>query len=430
MWMNIPMDSTSPMSGTLATWETLNRTGGDNPGKLPGRPVGQSPVWAMDGMSIAADRGPGIIGDTWTIPVTGEYEVARAFSLDTPSRRIHHRSVDTSVDVAIPWALDLDRPGAEDTSTPPLMALHVECNWRLARLKLITAAGAVSTLATIDTRVLQGVSYVREGRYLRANAAGSTVYLTRDEMDGDWTVAWDDGAGTTRYRHLAGCASGRWSNSLSEPRARLELESTQAGDPTGGGTLDLWSPSVTILVPQFMGTALRLDIDSAYPTADGDYRTHLYWCEAHLLAQPPSAARGITAIAGHQRVELEGDLGVRIDRAPAARELRIPYDEGIDESELTGSAVRYVTASTGGVEPAACVGELPRSLVAALERQAGRPVGWVTWDRTAPGVVTLRRAHEQVWGTVEVAPDAEVELGLPGETERTRLGVIAIRQEP
>jgi hypothetical protein len=105
------------------------------------------------------------------------------------------------------------------------------------------------------------------------------------------------------------------------------------------------------------------------------------------------------------------------------------WDDGVDETEIgTSGEVRYVTGSTGA-EPAASIGEIPRSLVRALDRQDGRPVGWVAWDRSGASTATLLRAHEQHWGTVEAAPDREVSLGVEGDTEVVRVGTITIRGE-
>ena len=420
-------------AGSFATWHDLDQSGGDNPAKLPGRVLGSAAVYALDGFRLAGRRGPLLIGDSWAIPVSGEYEIERAITLDTPSRRIHHRSVDTSVDVVIPWA---EAPTAtdavmEDEDHPPMMALHIDCNWRLAVLQSRTSGGAWATRATIDTRVLQGVTYTRTGRYLRASADGDTTYLHRDEVDPDWTIEFDDGAGTTTYQRPAGNSPGRWRSTITEPRARLELESAAPSLPTAGGVLSLWSPSVTVLVEGVTASAWRLVIDSAHGTVAGDYRTHIAWGEAHILAQPPSWGRGFTAIAGHDRAELEGGLGVRVERAPAARELRIAYDDSVDESEIgTSAEVRYVTAFSGGLaEPSSSVGEIPRSLVRALERQAGRPVGWVVWDRGGGSAAVLRRRHEQLWGTVESAPDLEVAVGDEGTTEVVRIGTITLREE-
>ena len=414
--------------GTAAQWCTLDRAT-DYPALLMGRPLGTAAGYAMDGLELAGRRGPGMIGDEWSIPVSGHYRIERALSLDTPSRRIHHRTESVAADVVIPWAVDPARPGVEDTEHPPLMALHIWCNWRTAYLEYLPQGGAWTTAATIDTAVLQGASYKRIGRSLVAASTASTVYLSRDEVDGDWTAQWDNGSGTEEYRHLDGNSPGRWSSSTAEPRARLDLAFTQSGDPTTGGTLSLWSPEVVVLVAGEDATAWRLRIP-AQQTADDDLRTKLAWCEAHVLAQPPSWGRGYTAIPGHERVGLEGDVGVRVSRAPASRELRIAWDEGVDESEINSPAeVRYVTPFSTGSEPAASLGEIPRSVVRMLERQDGRPVGWVAWDRTASGAVVLRRRADLLWGTVESAPDLEVVLGDVGQTEVVRVATMTIREE-
>lgn len=425
----LPSASTQPSGpGAFARWDDLDQAGGDNPSILHGRSLGSVGDWAMDGFTLAGRRGPAFIGDTWSIPVTGDYSIDRAISLDVPSPRIHHRSVDVSSDVVIPWAADPGRPDDEDTLHPAMMALRLWCNWRLATLEYRTAGGAWATSATIDTRVIQGASYTRNGIYLRASSTGNTTYLTRDEVNGAWTAEWDDGAGTTVYRHLTGNSPGRWSSATTEPRARLQLTETKAGDPTTGGTLSLWSPEVVVLVPATTASAWRLVIDSTHGTADGDYRTKLAWCDAHILAQPPSWGRGFTAIPGHERAELEGGLGVRVDRAPAARELRIAWDDGVDETDIgQSSAVRYARPFTGG-EPGGSVAALPRGLSQALVRQAGRPVGWVVWDQSASAVV-LRRQHEQVWGTAPNAPDIEVVLGDEGSTEVVRVATTTVREE-
>jgi len=411
-----------------AQWHDLDQAGGDSPALLHGRPIGSGQVYALDGWTVGGRRGPGLIGDSWSVPVSGEYEIARALTLDTPSRRIHHRTVDTSTAVIIPWAADPGRPGVEDEEHPPVMALRILANWRRGRLEYKTVAGAWTTAAVIDMRVIDGTPYTRTGRRLRCSEAGST-YLHRDEVDPAWTVEWEPDEGASVYRHPAGNAPGRWSSSTSEPRASIELQSTEAGDPTTGGDLHLWSPHATVLIEGITATAWRLWIDPAHGTADGDYRTHIMWGEAHLLALPPSWGRGFTALPGHDRAELEGGIGVRVARAPASSELRMAWDDGVDETEIgTAGEVRYVTGSTGA-EPAASIGEIPRSLVRALDRQDGRPVGWVAWDRSAFGTVTLLRAHEQHWGTVEAAPDREVSLGVEGDTEVVRVGTITIRGE-
>jgi len=413
-----------------AQWHALDQAGGDSPEMLHGRPIGSGQVYALNGWTIGGRRGPGLIGDSWSVPVSGEYEIARALTLDTPSRRIHHRSVDTSADVVIPWAADPGRPLAEDEEHPPVMALHIMCNWRAGRLEYRTAAGAWTTAASIDTRVIDGTPYTRTGKRLRSSEASDT-YLHRDEVGPAWTVEWDDGEGVTRYRHPVGNAPGRWAVATGEPRASIELEHTLAGDPTTGGDFHLWSPHVTILIAGVTASAWRLVIDSTHGTADDDFRTHMLWGPAHLLALPPSWGRGFTAIPGHERAALEGDLGVRVDRGPASEELRMAWDDGVDETEIgTAAEVRYVTADSTSAEPAASIGEIPRSLARLLERQAGRPVGWVAWDRSAASTVVVRRAHEQFWGTVEVGPDREVSLGVEGDTEVVRVGSITIRGEP
>ena len=424
-----PYSSVGQSPGSYALWADLDQAGGDNPDILPGRPLGTAKGYCLDGLELAGRRGPFSVGDQWKVGVSGEYEIARALTLDTPTRRIHHRTKDTASQVVIPWAVDAARPGVEDTEHPPMMALHIACNWRTAFLEYLPQGGSWTQAASIDTAILDGVSYTRIGRTLRASATGSTVYLHRDEVGPDWTVEWDDGAGTDVYRHLSGNAPGRWSSATSEPRARLELESTESGDPTTGGTLSLWAPSVTVLVAGVTATAWRLRIPTQ-PTADGDLRTKIAWCDVHPFALPPSWGRGFTAVPGHDRVQLEGDVGVRVSRAPASRELRIAWDEGVDESDISGSAeVRYVTPYSSGSEPAASLGEIPRSLVSMLERQDGRPVGWVAWDRTASGAVVIRRQAEQLWGTVESAPDLEVVLGDVGETEVVRVATLTIREE-
>jgi hypothetical protein len=425
-----PYSASGPSPGSHAIWPDLDQSGGDNPDILPGRPLGSALDYALDGMTIAGRRGPGLIGDRWTIPVSGGHEVERAISLDTPSPRIHHRSVDTSSDVVIPWAVDADRPLVEDTEHPPAMALHIVCNWRLATLQYRTVAGAWTTAATIDTRVLQGVSFTRTGKTIRASATGSTVYLHRDEVGPAWTVEWDDGAGATVYRHPSGNAPGRWSSATTEPRARIELGSTKVGDPTTGGTLSLWSPEVTVIVPGVTASAWRLVIDSTHGTADGDYRTKFQWCEAHPLAMLPSWGRGLTAIAGHDRAEMEGGVGVRVDRAPASKALRIAWDEGIDETERhSGGDTQHVTPWSSGSEPASIVGEVPSSVVSMIDRQSGRPVGWVVWARVASAAVVIRRAFEQHWGTAESAPDTESTVGDEALDEVVRIATLTIRRE-
>ncbi|MHC5044905.1 MAG: hypothetical protein ACYTGI_21315, partial [Planctomycetota bacterium] len=66
--------------------------------------------------------------------------------------------------------MDAARPGVEDTEHPPMMALHISCNWRRAQLEYLPQGGSWTTAASIDTAILDGVSYTRIGRTLRASA--------------------------------------------------------------------------------------------------------------------------------------------------------------------------------------------------------------------------------------------------------------------
>ena len=420
-------------SGTDAHWYDLDQTAvADTPGKLPGRPLGSAPVYGIDGFEIAGRRGPGQIGDTWTVPVSGEYDVARATSLVVPSRTLHHRSVDVAADVVIPWAADPSQIALEDTIHPPLMALHVWCNWRLATLQSKTVAGSWTTRATIDMRVLSDLTYARNGKRIVVNQAGQRYFL-EDEVDGDWTAEWDNTV-TTYYRHLAGNTEGRANNLTAEPRAMFELASTSAGDATGAGDVgkfELWAPRATVIVEAQTCTAWRIVIDSTHGTADGDYRTKFQWGRFHPFAAAPSWGRGFTPLPGHERAELEGGIGADVDRGDPANELRIAWDDGIDESQIYGTTeLRYVAGYTSSAAKAGALAATPGSLSRALRRHKGRPVCWATWDRVATGnaVVIFRDAH-QLMGTIEAAPTIEVVLGDEGASEVQRVGTVTIREE-
>ena len=416
-------------------WATLDQAGGDNPEILHGRPIGSEQQWAMDGFTIAGRRGPGLIGDEWLHPVSGVYDVARAFSLTVPSPRIHHRTVDDDIsrgDVIIPWAVDADRPGVEDSESAPIMGLHIECNWRSGKLQYKQSAGAWTDYATIDNRVLAGATYTRAGKAIKANSASSSVYLHADEVDELWTASWSGGGAppTTSLRHLSGNDEGRWSNASTEPISRLYLESTETGDPTGGGTLDLWSPHCTILVRGRLATAWRIVIDSNYPTADGDYRTKMLWGPVIPLAFPPSWQRGVSSLPGHERTELEGAIGVNVVRAPGRRELRMTWDVGVDETNThLPDALAFVAGDSGGGKPAGARDAMARTLVRAVEKQAGYPVVWMTWDVDGTSSQTILRASEQAMGTIDGAPDIEVDKGEPGSTEVQRLATLALLEE-
>ncbi len=430
-WFFMPYAASGSVVGTDGLWHDLDQAGGDNPDKLAGRPLGTAQVWAIDGWTIGGRRGPGWIGETWSSAVRGEYEVGRAHDLNVPSYRVHLRTTDDNADTVIPWAADPDRPDAEDTEHEPHVALHIWTNCRQVKLESKAAGGAWTTRATIDMRVISAASYTRKGRIVRASATGNTTYLIADEVDADWTVEFDNGAGTTRYRHPVGNSEGRWSSATSEPRARIDLGTTEAGDPVSGGTLSLWSPIATVIVQGVDCTAWRVVADSTHPTADGDHRLKFFFGPAHLITFPPSWSRSISYEPGHDRVMLEGDVGVNVDRSPVAEIIRLAWDTSVDETQIreASATLSTVIADTGGGEPGGAVAAMIDSLVRALRRHKGRPVVWCTWDRAAPGPITILRPHEQLLATIEAPPDVEVDLGEVGNTETKRAGSLRLRGE-
>jgi len=425
---NLPDNFVGSQAGTWATWHDLNRPAGDNPELLPGRPLGSALIHVLDGVEIAGRRGPAEVGDSWSIAISGEYDITRATSHDLPTPRVGWRSIDDASDSVIAWPADPDRPDVEDSDHAPLLGLYLGgINFRRAQLDA-KVGGAWVLVTVIDTRILSGVSYIRRGLRLQASAPGSQVYLSTDELAG-CTAEWDDGAGTTVRRRLSGNYEGRWSNSTSEPIARLDLESTSAGDPTSGGTLSVWSRDVVVLVAGRQASAWRLTIDSAYPTADGDHRIgSLLWGPVDVMAMPPSWGRSIEQEAGHAYQEVAGRVSVRRDEAPARQVVRLSWSDGIDTTEIyVSDEVRWVRPGPG-LEPSGALAATPTSLQGALQRHAGRPVVYLpTIDASVMPQVVVRH-REAMLATIESGPVIESMLGDEEESEAVRIATLELAE--
>lgn len=424
-WMTIPYSAVGTAAGTHATWHDLNQTGGDNPGKLPGRPLGTAAIWALDGVTLAGRHGPGLIGDTWTSTPTGEYSLARGLDLITPSPRIPWRTVGLVANAVIAWANDPDNPGVEDCAQPPLLGIHFAgFNARRVKLESKAAGGAWTSRLATSTAILSSVAFARLGNVAEPGDAVSTLYFHRDELAGFY-VQLDNGAGTVRRRKVQGNDEGRWSNAGTEPMCRIYLDNMVTTDPVGGAgqSLLLWPDQFTGIIRGVDCTAWRLTLEIAYPTFEGDFRAKIFFGPVHIFGLEPSWGRGIEQEAGHEFPEMEGRIGVRVDRSPPRRVITVAWEDGVDTSEIYASAVvRYVTPSTAALtEPNAALAATPGSLLHALRRHGGRPAVYLPRiPRTAATTWTMTRRDEHLLATIATGPTLQPFLGdeLQDEVQR------------
>ena len=387
-------------AGKHATWHDLDQAGGDNPGKLPGRPVATTYDYLIDGFKVSGLRGPGAIGDTWTSVTTGEYALARAISRTCPSPRIGWRSVGLTADQEIPWAADPDNPWLEDCAHAPLVGVGAYgYNARRIRVDSRSAAGAWTTRYDAATFVLTAVEFSRLGNAIVPAGGAQTTWLKRDECAG-WYVLLDNGAGTTRYRRVLGNDGGRWSAAGTEPMARLYLDGVATTDPVGGGAhrLSLWPDSAVVLFPGVSCAGWRIYLDNAYPTREDDFRVgNISFGPVHLFGLDYSLGRSIDQIPGHERVDLEGKIPVVVTRSPDSDVFGMSWDEGVYEAEIaSASAVTWKRhSSNAGVGPNVAVAETAAALRGLLARHGGNPMVYVqVADYGASTTILLNRRDD------------------------------------
>lgn len=215
-------------------------TGWTNPDDLIGRDWAAPPFAALvsTGTTIQAMRGPGRVGEEWTIDPRYRYGIGRAFWSEAPAAREGWRSTDLSAQAI---ALQLTSNGRPRVMSDALIVTLIGINF--GRFEISGWDGAAwQTLATVDARLDAGSLAGSGDTLVAASTTGSTTYLDAGEYAGA-CVEW----GANAYR-IADHSAGVLGTSGTTRRAEIVVE----GLDTTGAT------QTAQIVPR--DVAVRIDL--------------------------------------------------------------------------------------------------------------------------------------------------------------------------
>ena len=410
------------------TGQTL-ALGQTNPDDLFPRPLMAAPVYVDGGTTVRALDGPAFTGDTFNIATRYDYAVGRVLPSQEASPRRGWRSTDETVH-RIAFALD-DSLTVASRQGNVIMALSVMgANWRTGSIEADSGGGSWSSIATIDAADgLDTMAYVRAGNSLEANS-GSTdkPYLDLNECAG-WTVS----LGSSKFRRVKWSSEGLWDQS--GKRARLFLDGVDDTEPASG-TMSLWPRNFTVVfrVNNANYAGLRLVID-AQTTVDG-------YLEVGTLALGPVVVWGqsygwgrvLEDTANVRRVVAQDGTDRVTKHGPAVRQVQIDWTDGVDETDISGSAPTpdYTTTSTtGGSQGAADIRSAARQLAGLVRLTDGGKVPVVYLPAIAKGssgndTEILNRRAQMVYGRMASSVRREAAQGDEGRSEVIRVSRLTI----
>ena len=412
----------------LFTGDTL-ALGQTNPDDLFPRPLVAAPVYVDGGTTVRALDGPAFTGDTWDITTRYDYAVGRVLPAQEASPRRGWRSTDETVH-RIAFALDPSLTVASRQGNVILALSVMGANWRTGSIEADSGGGSWSSIATIDAAEgLDTMAYVRAGNSLEANS-GSTdkPYLDINECV-DWTVS----LGSSKFRRVKWNSEGLWDQS--GKRARLFLDGVDDTEPASG-TMSLWPRDFTVVfrVNNTNYAGLRLVID-AQTTVDGRLEVGtlalgpvVVWGQAYgwgRVLEDTANVRRTVSEDGTDRVRKLG---------PVARQVQIDWTDGVDETDISGSAPTpdYTTTSTtGGSQGAADIRSAARQLAGLVSLTDGGKVPVVYLPAIAKGssgndTEILNRRAEMVYGRMASSVRREAVQGDEGRSEVVRVSRITI----
>ncbi len=319
-----------------------------NPGDLA--PLHGSARWvhATPGGYMRAVDGPGIVGESYTLPVVYDYGVERVLPTINASPSATWRSTnETQQSLAL--AYNPTTLGTEDAA--PLgdtLAIYLGgINWSAGSLQGYVAGAGWSSIGSFDTSA--SYTYIGHGNVIELRALSFSRVVREGEWDGATVVI---GANEYRVVHTRG---GEITGSAGSPRrCRLVLDSS-AG--TGSGTAKIVPKQAVIVWRDATDYAgLRLVID-AQSTAEGYFTIGaLVVGPFYVFGQDYSWGR---ILERTPNVDVsEGRAGQRraTRLGPQRRTAEVAWTDGIDVTQVDSASATpdyLLSTSTSGIEPIA-----------------------------------------------------------------------------
>jgi hypothetical protein len=338
-------------------------------GKTRGRtvPAPVSSVHIVDGLRVAAERGPARAGDLWTHEVAYDYPVTALDPSRSPSPSQEWRSTTDATDADVTWS-------------------GVDVGWRLGDPLVIHLRGANFETATLyrDSSGTNAVAEMslkladlaftrsRDTLYPYPGGDGAPFFLHEGQLAGCYV---DFGGG--KVRKIRTNSAGAWLASGapgSYPSARIVLAEWDAADPAGGtgATFVLRMASGTFIVEGMQSAEnMMLRID-AQDTAEGYFR--LATCligKLHVFHQW-SRGRGCLFTPLHELTTLPSGRRAARGRATMRRAVEVSWDDGIVTRNLHGTtAPNWTTLGYAGADALWAQSATPRTLAGLVRASDG-----------------------------------------------------------
>lgn len=344
------------------------------PDDYAGRPVSSSHQWIADGVLVAADRGPGRYGDTYTLTGAAEYPVRLSLPGESKSLRVEWRGASATTPAAesIAFAASTTLLGTAESRplSDAVALLLLGCNARTGTLK----GYDVGTAAWVDigdidmASGMTGLAWARSGNTVRPTLSGSTVWVEANELEG---ATFKLGTSYRRIgKHRGGCLD---PSGTGGPALVLPLDGVTALDGTSGiANGEIWSTR-GVLVAHLLGqtyAGYQVVWDSQ-KTVDGYIKAGVQQLYDLELLRGPSYgwSRRTTDNVEESRAS-DGTIFTR-ELGPVGEQLRIAF------TDPTWTASQYdapywTASSTSGALPVNNRASLPTMLRGWIDRIGGR----------------------------------------------------------
>jgi len=345
-----------------------------------GRILSGEPVWISAGLLLAARRGVGLRGQSWSVSSRYGFDTSQIDPTVAASSALPGRWGSAP---ALVWSWSDSR----ERLPAGLVGLYLErFNFRHAEIEYHDGSGWVS-LGSVDLAAASGLSWSRAGgRILARNNGSASRYFSENELAGGYFI--DSSSG--RLWSVSSNSGGRFlsvSSGETGQKARIELAETVSGDPTSGTDGAILPPKILITLPvSLIGTefrSIRLTPDSTDsapgdPDSGEDYYQIGSAVVGSLFVFPRKYSWGRvseTQLQGDQYRARSGQLQAVSRRGSPIRAVEFSWNDGQDERGLTLSQTPVLEfASETVATPAASL----RDLAGALERIGrDRPVVYI-----------------------------------------------------
>jgi hypothetical protein len=388
-----------------------------------GRPLTSIPVPlpAETGRAwLAAQSGPGALGETFTVDVAHDYPVEALLPTVSPSPAVQWRSQDTTEQI-IAWD-----HGRRTLVGDSIALFCLNANFREAVLEYFDSPSWVEA-GTLDLATgFTGLDADLTGKVLTPGGVSAGArYLAEGEAAGGHVVFTTSGDA----RRIQWNTAGWWGGS--GPQVRLILEGIDGTEDTSGG-VDLVLPSGVLVVHTAdlqIRSKWRVRIPASQVTPDGDYR-------AGVLVPMALRILGRAPDWGWSR-ELEPNSATTTSRSGTTRtqsrgkpirNWSVGWESGVDLFDVRGQAVEPMWLSPDEHDRGTTWQDVPWLLEGLVTLSESGAVPCVALAVVPADGVTINDPSLFVYGRMTGSVRQDNVAGIEGSSEVVRVGQVVIRE--